>query len=640
MSLDVVKQIKVYLNEPQSDYAVMLEGRWGCGKTFFLKNRLPKELEGEFNRPIIYISLFGLESVEEIYETIAINILNIKVNQDAIQKLEMLNPSYKDKRKNIFSSLSNGTYKISKVINEVTSCIPYGRKVKTIATAISSNSVDYSKYLFVFDDFERTTISKTIVLGCFDNLVEQYHAKVIVVCYEKGIEISNENCQGDYQSSKLTQSKDDTDKNIRCSISDNDISYSVYKEKVFGLTITYKCNLEKVFDELASELVIDSDALTFLKEEKCNVLKWFKIIKSSNVRTLKFILKRYVELYSIIKKQFTDKIELFESFMALVLQNIAVTSLRIKEMSEKNVYKEDAIEYYIDIAQRGNVKKKDSFQHLENYVKVYKAIDVYLQTFYMDEELLKKHIENVIYNDKHNIDKIKNKVSSALYKNESEAREILQSVKKDIYNDKIDINAYSWIIDSIYLLSEILGENEDIEKLKSAIFRNADLKYKEFKSMYWNQFPSENRDAKKIKDELYDFLTKKRIESSLQNLKNIFNCDENFLEKILYYMNSHHSISNINHAIFYNIEPKAFVDRIISLKNIEDIYKFRINLTSTYLNIVNIKDFYKNDYDFFHSVSDLLKKKLEEDKDNIDKILLYHLNCLNREIAKIAETLA
>ena len=40
MSKEIIKNaISVYIQEEKSDYAVMLNGAWGSGKTYFVKKR-------------------------------------------------------------------------------------------------------------------------------------------------------------------------------------------------------------------------------------------------------------------------------------------------------------------------------------------------------------------------------------------------------------------------------------------------------------------------------------------------------------------------------------------------------------------------------------------------------------------------
>ncbi|MEE1346003.1 MAG: P-loop NTPase fold protein [Segatella copri] len=66
------KQIFDFLNEyaklPSPQYAVLLRGKWGCGKTYFVKNwlaefdksnKLPAN-ENSIELTLIYVSLFGM----------------------------------------------------------------------------------------------------------------------------------------------------------------------------------------------------------------------------------------------------------------------------------------------------------------------------------------------------------------------------------------------------------------------------------------------------------------------------------------------------------------------------------------------------------------------------------------------------
>lgn len=40
---NIIKSIGNYINKENTDYAILLDGVWGTGKTFFIKNIFPKE---------------------------------------------------------------------------------------------------------------------------------------------------------------------------------------------------------------------------------------------------------------------------------------------------------------------------------------------------------------------------------------------------------------------------------------------------------------------------------------------------------------------------------------------------------------------------------------------------------------------
>lgn len=80
----IIKSVKVYIDENMSDYAVMINGAWGSGKTYFVKNELIPELEQD--KPVIYISLFGIKTIDDLVNVISLHILNIYSNERAQKK--------------------------------------------------------------------------------------------------------------------------------------------------------------------------------------------------------------------------------------------------------------------------------------------------------------------------------------------------------------------------------------------------------------------------------------------------------------------------------------------------------------------------------------------------------------------------
>lgn len=73
---EIIEVIKSYIAEKLYNYAVMIDGEWGSGKTYFVKNTLipslkEKEQEKKKNlnynaRKFIYISLYGIKNVDDI----------------------------------------------------------------------------------------------------------------------------------------------------------------------------------------------------------------------------------------------------------------------------------------------------------------------------------------------------------------------------------------------------------------------------------------------------------------------------------------------------------------------------------------------------------------------------------------------
>ena len=66
--MKTIDELVYYCNEPEPIGAIMLEGEWGCGKTYLIEHDLRKRLVEGF--VIIRVSLFGMANVDQIHSEI------------------------------------------------------------------------------------------------------------------------------------------------------------------------------------------------------------------------------------------------------------------------------------------------------------------------------------------------------------------------------------------------------------------------------------------------------------------------------------------------------------------------------------------------------------------------------------------
>ena len=73
---DLVESILDYIRSDYTDYAVMINGEWGVGKTHFWNNKIRKKIESmQLNGKrytTIYMSLYGISNLEDISKKIFI----------------------------------------------------------------------------------------------------------------------------------------------------------------------------------------------------------------------------------------------------------------------------------------------------------------------------------------------------------------------------------------------------------------------------------------------------------------------------------------------------------------------------------------------------------------------------------------
>lgn len=336
------KIVRDYLLAKTTDYAIMINGEWGCGKSYYLDHDFKEVVENtaapqgivqkvkkcfgneacERRYKIAYISLYGLSSAEDFYHRVFCGINSWTQNG--------------------FVGLAGlGLSKTAEFFG-----ISAEKKDFKAITHIDTNQV------LVFDDLERISdekISIKEVLGLINKYAEHDNRKVIMVCNEEHF------------------LADDVDKQTK-----ND--YKKYKEKSIRFTYTYEADIAKVYDAIVSDLS-DSDYKKCLIEKKDEFLYVFDIGDGKNLRTLKFFVDTFIQLFDSVKK---------EHYKEQLIKNLGSTLL-IYVMEYKSgktvedLYGVDMSKYQIDtsflssITDKGEEHKEKDYCTLfrEKYSKVF-----------------------------------------------------------------------------------------------------------------------------------------------------------------------------------------------------------------------------------------------------------------------------
>ncbi len=262
----IISIITDYLKAKETDFALMINGAWGCGKTYFLKNSLklaieeidcPKQNKKCVNKKYqqIYVSLYGLSSTEEIKERI----------------FYAINPKYK------WIDL------VSRKAISATEAIPFvGVGIKNLFTLNKKekNSIieavsNYDNKVLIFDDLERIDKNKIdiqSVLGFINFLAEHNHCKIIVVAND----------------------------------GDLDEDYKQFKEKTIRFSYTYSSEKGEIFDNICEKY--NDDYKQFLKEQKQFLLEILNAGKCENIRSLIFITDVFQKIFEKTKGEFSEKI--------------------------------------------------------------------------------------------------------------------------------------------------------------------------------------------------------------------------------------------------------------------------------------------------------------------------------------------
>jgi hypothetical protein len=175
---DIETAVESYLRRPGTDYAIMIDGEWGIGKTHLWENKLSK-LVGKNDS--LYISLYGLSSISDI-------------EKKMFRELSLIGT---DDNNNGSDSLFSGVLdKLSMSIDDVR-IGGLGSLVKAGTEVWKRRSLEKAKKRFIcFDDIERFEGNLAICLAYINELVEHDDIKCLVIGNSKEIKEQVEFARG------------------------------------------------------------------------------------------------------------------------------------------------------------------------------------------------------------------------------------------------------------------------------------------------------------------------------------------------------------------------------------------------------------------------------------------------------------
>lgn len=289
MNTDVSNFLNEYVTYPDPQYAVLLTGKWGCGKTFFIKKWM-KDYEANSDHTLqpIYVSLFGCNSIKQINQAI-----DRVVNPWLYSKwAEVGKKVLKIASKAAFKTeldLNNGGAKETSV----------NWDIDTLAL-IGSDEEDIKKFkLIIFDDLERSLIDIRELLGYINNLVEHGKCKVIIV--------------------------GDIDKIQDIVSSDNNKIFKSFEEKIIGRTFPIQSDIASAVSLFIGEPYMSD---FFKKDDVIKlIIKTFQSSGFNNLRVLRQALMDYNQLLS---KLDDEDIKRGSDFCRILIVEFIIAYMEIK----------------------------------------------------------------------------------------------------------------------------------------------------------------------------------------------------------------------------------------------------------------------------------------------------------------------
>ncbi len=403
---DLVESILDYVRADYTDYAVMINGEWGSGKTYFWNHQIKNKIESlQLNGKkytTIYMSLYGISNLEEISKKIFIEttqLMNKNVKKYMDSHGQTTIPEYAKTgldMANFFGVTKNGEK------------VDYGDFFST------------DDKVLCFDDLERANVDVVDILGYINNFVEHDHIKTIIICNEKELstKFKSSNLEmktfiATYLLDKQNELTKTVDKpmveKIRDKIEyvfDNANDYERIKEKLIGETFEYAPKFNYIINGLLYRFENNPDLVRFLRENTNLIISTFNKSGTRNLRILKHALNDFKKIFETVNKAYPNsKLRVLQTMLIFTIavsfeiKAGKVTKNKFVNINSNEEYKAILVSSRVLMDNRQfYIKEFDNnyYFNFKSEYRFFKFIEVYVRTRIFDMKELKKDMDAII----------------------------------------------------------------------------------------------------------------------------------------------------------------------------------------------------------------------------------------------------
>ena len=168
--MDIISAIDRFIDNHMYRYALLINGKWGSGKTYLVKETLIPHIK-ETKHDVNYLSLYGIKSSDEISQMLCVHAIKDKAPDKVKKALESKSGQIGTKIATVALRVGMNLAGAGEIgIENITELLP-----------------NYDNNVIIFDDLERCGCPINEVLGYINNFVEHSEASVILVANEEEI---------------------------------------------------------------------------------------------------------------------------------------------------------------------------------------------------------------------------------------------------------------------------------------------------------------------------------------------------------------------------------------------------------------------------------------------------------------------
>ncbi|MCL2289103.1 MAG: KAP family NTPase [Bacteroidetes bacterium] len=537
--------IEAYLEtENKTDYAIMINGKWGCGKTYYVEHELRQLIE---NKKIkyIYLSLNGCDNFAKIVNKITWRLLfkknDTNIDDDLIDSL---------------MSIGTGITQLHPTLSIISKCVS---KVKDIVykpvTQKFLAEINTEETVIIFDDIERISTNAQIedIIGqIYENYTKKGYKTILI-----GDEIN---------------------------IAENE-KYHIIKEKVIRRTILYNPDRKLQIDAFLKNLFSSSKNKEYLENNIDKIITYFIHTDITNLRTISFVIDNFLYVYDKLQDDMKIKLGDFVFRNIMLLTNeYKEGKITIDDFKSKKGLNDYPNVYYLNKAlrERGTEIEKsylDEFHHkyLANPVfadfKFIEEIFNFILTGYLNAEKLEKEIK-ALFQEEYMPESEKALDFLVRYMVDSEEKEFMENFEKlvlylnkgEYYLSKLPyiysllmlVEKKGYIVDGQYDIKQIIRTSlTEAEKNPNMIPEYIDDHF-----LRQEYYPIEQNDSfyKDLLERIEEISFKKRNEHEKTEVIKIY-------QSIISYDKSYYHMLNTNNKLFQDTVKAKYEKVFFELPN-------------------------------------------------------------------------
>ena len=483
---DLVESILDYVRSDYTDYAIMINGEWGSGKTHFWNNKIKKKIESmQLNGKrytTIYMSLYGISNLEEISKKIFIE--TTQLMDKNLRKFMQANgqttiPEYAKTgldMANFFGVTQNG------------------------------DKVDYADFfstddkVLCFDDLERANVDVIDILGYINNFVEHDHIKTIIICNEKELSTKLKSSNLEMKTfiatylldkqGELNKADKPMVEKIRDKIEhvfDKANDYERIKEKLIGETFEYAPKFDYIINGILLRYENDPDLIRFLRENTRLIIATFERSGTRNLRILKHSLNDFKKIFNMVNKSYPNTSNrvmqtmlIFTIAISFEIKAGKITKDKFVNIKDNEEYKSILVSSRVLMDNRQFYIKEFDNNYYYNFkaeYRFFKFIEYYVRTRIFDMKLFKQDMETIRNTvDINNLPGYKRLLTEEYWKiSDDEFGDVINSALEDVKEGNLELIDIVKIYAYFSYFSKKGLIKEDLKVLKVIFFNGMNI---------------------------------------------------------------------------------------------------------------------------------------------------------------------